>query len=158
MNDDYGEAFRAHSRFRSTDDAVFELEGLDFEAWVRIDSAEVVLVSSVPTLGATVTGETVAPVVEEGWFETFERRLEDAPSVTDGDIGEPMLAQEGTTIRVETPLRSDPADAPEDAISVASYVEGTWIQGIIPGYEYDDRVKRIRERGQTHETDPGGLS
>jgi hypothetical protein len=155
MNDVYPDAFRGHSGFRSTeDDAVFELEGVDFEAWIRIDTQSVLLISSVPTLNATVTGDPVAPVVEEGWFETLERRLEDAPSVTDGDVGEPMVTREETTIRVETPLRSGPIDAPADAIAVANYVEGTWIQGIIPGYEYDDRVAGIRDRGRTSDTDP----
>ncbi|MFB6112563.1 MAG: DUF5813 family protein [Halodesulfurarchaeum sp.] len=164
MSESYLAAFRRQSRFRDEepmtdeDGAVYNIEGLHFEGWTRVRPDGVVLVSSLPTLDATVTGETVAEVVQEGWFETLGRRLEDAPSVIDRDVGEPMVTREGTRVRVETPISSDPDHAPDDVIAIANYVEGTWVQGIIPGYEYNEQVRSIRERARDRANDATGGS
>ena len=147
-------ALRAHDRFQETEPDVFELRSLSFDGWVRVGEDEIVLVQEVPTLDATVEGETVAPVVEDGWYETFERRLEDATKVTTGDVAEPVVTRDGETIRIETRIAVGPSAAPDEAVAIASYVEGTWVEGIIPGYDYDDRVQSIRNRARTNAQGP----
>ena len=148
MSETNADAVRKHPKFVESTDGVFDLEGLEFEGWVRVSNGELALVQEVPTLNATVEGETVAPVVEDGWFETFERRLEDAGNVTDGDVSDPVVTRQGETVRVETRIREEPQRAADEAVAVANYVEGTWIEGIIPGYEYDERVSAIRDRAR----------
>lgn len=139
--------FEAHPRFLEREDGTFALQRTDFEAWVRIGETEVVLVQELPMLDATVTGETVAPVVEEGWFETFERRVEDVTTVVEAQIEAPEVDREGDVIHVETRIGKT-HDAPEVAVSATTYIEGTWVEGIIPGYDYDEQVQSIRNRAR----------
>ncbi|MFB6266780.1 MAG: DUF5813 family protein, partial [Halodesulfurarchaeum sp.] len=133
---------------------VYEVTDLTFRAWVR-PGPEPVLVAEVPTLDAVVEGETVAPVVEEGWFETLDRRLTDAPGVVDGRAEAPTVTRSGETIRIEVPMTAEGTQAPEDAVALATYIEGTWVEGIIPGYEYEDRIQSIRERAREAGGDGG---
>lgn len=141
------EPFAAHPQFTAQESAVYSLEGFDFEAWVRVGEDEVVLVEELPMLDAAVEGETVAPVVEDGWYETFERRVEDVTSLLQGDLDEPKVARDGDRIRVEIRIEAG-EQAPDDAIAAANYVEGTWVEGIIPGYTYNEAVQAIRNRAQ----------
>lgn len=148
MTDGHASAFEAHPRFERRDAGVFSIGGMDFEAWVRIDEGAVVLVEEVPTLDATVVGETVAPVVSEGWLETFERRIEDVRGVVEAPMDDPEVHRDGDVIRVETRIAVGDHEIPDEALAAANYIEGTWVEGIIPGYEYDDRVQSIRNRAR----------
>ncbi|MFW5938219.1 MAG: DUF5813 family protein, partial [Halanaeroarchaeum sp.] len=38
--------------------------------------------------------------------------------------------------------------AGDDVVAVVSFVEGTLMQGIIPGYDYEERIQRLRERAR----------
>lgn len=145
-------AFESHGRFVHEKDDVFELAGLDFEAWVRVGTEEIVLVQELPMLDATVVGESVAPVVEDGWFDTFERRVEDVTNVTNVDLREPSIDREGELIHLEIRFPAE-AGGPEEAIAAANYIEGTWVEGIIPGYEYDETVQSIRSRARQNAQD-----
>jgi hypothetical protein len=153
MSEPHADAFASHPRFERTAEGVFEIDGLDFEAWVRLDEGAVVLVDEVPTLGATVVGETVASVVEDGWFETFERRVTDVSGVVDADVDDPVVNRDGDRVRVETRIPVEDGGDPSVAIAAANYIEGTWVEGIIPGYEYDDRVQAIRNRARQNASD-----
>lgn len=146
------EPFAAHPQFTAQETGLYSLDGFDFEAWVRLGEDEVVLVEELPMLDATVEGETVAQVVEEGWYETFERRVADVTSLLQGDRGAPKVARDGDRIRVETRIEAG-EQAPDDAIAATNYVEGTWVEGIIPGYDYNDTVQAIRDRA--HENAEG---
>lgn len=148
MTDGHASAFEAHPRFERREDGVYALEQMDFEAWVRIDEGAVVLVEEVPTLDATVVGETVAPVVAEGWLETFERRIEDVSGVVEAPMDEPEVHRDGDVIRIETRIAVGDRGKPDEVLAAANYIEGTWVEGIIPGYEYDDRVQAIRNRAR----------
>ncbi len=148
MTDGHVSAFEAHPRFDRGEDGLFAIEGMDFEAWVRIDEGAVVLVEEVPTLDATVVGETVARVVAEGWLETFERRIEDVSGVVETPMDEPEVQRDGDVIRIETRITVGTRGNPEEILAAANYIEGTWVEGIIPGYEYDDRVQAIRDRAR----------
>jgi hypothetical protein len=141
-------AFRARSDFRESGEDTFTLEGLDFDGEVVIAEGTATLEQELPTLDATVIGETVAPVVEDGWLETFERRVGDVTGVTADDIGEPTVRREHETVHVRIDV-GGAEDPPAAARHAATYVEGTWVEGIIPGYDYEARVQAIRERAMS---------
>ncbi|WP_435347701.1 DUF5813 family protein [Haloarchaeobius sp. HRN-SO-5] len=92
----------------------------------------------IPTLDAVVEGETVPPVVEDGWFETLELRLEDAFDVAHTlDHDDPTVERRGETVVATFTYRSGSArTGVEDAKAVAEFAEGTFVQGIVPGYDY----------------------
>ena len=139
--------FESNPRFERREENVFDLDGFDFGAWVRVGETELVVVQELPMLDSTVVGETVAPVVEDGWFETFERRAEDVTRVVDTDVQLPKVSRDGDIIRVETRLVAEDS-GPQEAMAVVNYIEGTWVEGIIPGYDYEERVESIRDRGR----------
>lgn len=103
----------------------------------------------VPMLDEVIDGD-VAPVVEEGWYETFERRLASiGGGVLAGD-NIPDLAVETTTddgtciAEVGTAFEDiDPNRGVNDAAALIDFVEGTYVQGVIPGYDYLDPVAGI---------------
>jgi len=107
------------------------------------------IVMIMPTLDAAVEGETVAPVVQEGWFETFERRVIHVDGVTRVDPDTPLVSLdvEAGEIRVEIAFRTSlPDRGVEDAKALVDFVEGTYVQGIVPGYEYGEPVSELLER------------
>ena len=106
----------------------------------------------VPTLDAVVVGETVAPVVQDGWLETFTLRLEDVGGVTRSSVPEPTVAVDEAAgeVVVETAVPADPPSrGAEDAKAVVDYVEGTYVEGIIPGYTYRDPVDGLIDRARS---------
>ena len=106
----------------------------------------------VPTIDAVVAGETVAPVVQEGWFETFERRLEDVGGATRADPEPPTaeLDEAAGEVIVRTAIESErPASAAEDAKAIVDYVEGTFVEGLIPGYTYREPASALLERARS---------
>jgi hypothetical protein len=155
-------AFERHDAFERVDGDTFEhvdgdefaLESTAFDVAVTAAPAPaegragVFSVSlSVPTLSASVADPSdVAPVVEDGWFETFERRLEDAFDVAKTSDGEPPVLERGDD-EIEVTLRFeswDAADGVADAKALAEYVEGTFVQGLIPGYDYVGAAADLR--------------
>ncbi|WP_193570134.1 MULTISPECIES: DUF5813 family protein [Halorussus] len=155
-------AFREHPDFEPTDDGEFETPAKPFENVVTVeedgDSRRYEVVVRTPMLDAAVEGETVADVVEDGWFETLELRLEDAHTVAEADDAEPpAIEREGDEAVVTVEFASsDPERAVEDALAIAEYVEGTWVQGIIPGYDYREPAAGLRERARQNYDDDGG--
>ncbi|MFW6318318.1 MAG: DUF5813 family protein [Halorubrum sp.] len=159
MTDDLPEpverALEDHDAFEATDGG-YDLSTTVFETRVTATAAEgerdgefsveVVL----PTLDAAVAGETVAPVVEDGWFETLERRLEDTFTVAHTTSHEaPRVEREDDEVRVILEYVSwDAREGVEDAKALVEYVEGTYAQGIIPGYEYRGAAATLLENAQ----------
>ena len=161
-------AFREHPDFKQADDDRFETPEKPFPGVVTVTEAtdsdetdhyEVEV--RTPMLDAVVEGEAVAEVVEDGWFETLELRLEDVHTVTNADSASPPeIEREGHGEETEVVVtvefeREDPEYAAEDALAVVEYVEGTWVQGIIPGYDYGEPAASLRERAQQN-YDEGG--
>jgi hypothetical protein len=112
---------------------------------VGADGGAVVLtvVATVPTLDAA-TVEPVASVVEEGWFDTFELRLADVDGAIRGDDADVTVRRAADEVLVEVELRDlDASRAVADAVAVVEYTEGTYVEGIIPGYEYTGPVTRL---------------
>jgi len=96
---------------------------------------------SVPTLSA-VTEDEVADVVEDGWLDTFERRIAAVGDVTaaghDLDL---TVERDGDEVTVTESIRDvNERRGLNDAVAVVDFVEGTYVQGVIPGYEYGEPV------------------
>ena len=155
-------AFRQHPSFETVDDE-FEVTFTPLGGVVTIgeesagDAAEYRVVVTAPDIDAVVEGETVADVVRDGWFDTLERRLDDAHTVADAEEAtEPTVERKGEDVVVTVTFRrADPERAAEDAKAIVEYVEGTWVQGLIPGYDYRDPAATFRERARQN-YDEGG--
>ncbi|MFB6353420.1 MAG: DUF5813 family protein [Halobacteriales archaeon] len=145
-------ALAAHDGFERRDGS-FVATATPFDATVSLEDADqgvrYVLELSLPTLDAVVAGETVADVVEAGWFETFERRLEDLDGALRSEPAPPTveLDERGQTVAVEASFVADRPDlGAEDAAALVGYVEGTYVEGVIPGYTYREPVSGLLER------------
>lgn len=142
-------AFVSHAAFEPRGEGTFESVSTPFEG--RVDAAaaddghiEFAVRVTVPLLDA-VTEDAVAPVVEDGWYETFERRVVDIGGIfrIERDL-EPTVTRRADSVVVETHLRDrNKRRGVDDAAAVIDFVEGTYVQGIIPGYEYTDPVTDI---------------
>lgn len=150
--DDVTTAFEDHEAFERSDGR-YEATTTPLEGVVRTETAEEGAIAyrvivTAPTLDAVVEGETVADVVEEGWLETFELRLED-PHQAGRELEpiDPDVRREDGSVRVEMAFTSDHPDrAVENAKALVEFVEGTWLQGLIPGYEYREPAESLLDR------------
>ncbi|MCU4972620.1 DUF5813 family protein [Halobacteria archaeon AArc-m2/3/4] len=150
------------------DEPVYELTTTVFETAITATDAEdprdgtVHVTVTVPTLDAAVANEPVADVVEDGWFETFERRLEDTFGVTNlRSHEEPAIERDDREVRVHLEYVAWDADeGVADAKTLIEYVEGTYAQGIVPGYEYrgpaGELLENAQQRGQQAANGAGG--
>jgi len=148
-------AFEDHPAFAPTGDAEYELTTNPFEAIVSPvtdgdDESTVAATVRVPTLSAVVTDERVAPVVEDGWFETLVLRLEDVGGVTQtATASVPDITRTDDVVVVDLTLTSGRPDRlPDEVKAVFDAVEGTWVLGLIPGYEYADPAKSLLQRAE----------
>ena len=114
-----------------------------------------------PTLDDVVVGERVATVVEDGWYETFTLRLEDAEQATQVvDVLDISAERSTETVTVDIRAVAPPTEATiEDLRALVEYVEGTWVEGMIPGYDYREPaatlLDRARHRGE-HDSESTG--
>lgn len=147
-------AFRDHDAFEADDDeTTYRATATPFEGVVAaepVDDGHVRfdVTVRIPMLDE-VTEDAVAPVVEEGWYETFERRVVDVGGVFERERDIEPVVQETThdgvrIAEVRAVLEDvDPRRGVNDAAAVVDFVEGTFVQGIIPGYDYTEPVTGI---------------
>jgi len=108
-----------------------------------------VTVPSIEVAAADEVGDAVA----DGWYETFALRIGDAFDVAQtGDFDEPSVERAGGVVTATFAYRSWRADrGVADAKALVDYVEGTYLQGIVPGYDYEEPVaslvRQAAERG-----------
>lgn len=122
----------------------YTLETATFDA-VAIPGAGTVTVRvELPSLDAAVVGERVADVVEDGWFETLERRLSGVEGVTQASVTAPSVERFAESVVVSVEVTPRRGRVVEDVVPVINFIEGTWVGGIVPGYEYVDRVESVR--------------
>jgi hypothetical protein len=147
MTDD---AFENHGAFEAHDLHAYAVTTTPFEATVTVDGETVRLSVWLPTLDATVADETVAPVVADGWYDTLQRRLSDVPDVTStaADI-ELAVSREDDTVVVETAIEPAPGAAADDAKAIVDFVEGTWVQGVVPGYDYEGPAAQLLAKAKS---------
>ncbi len=161
------DAFEPVGTDSDTSDTPYELTTTVFETAVTATDADgsrdgtIHVTITVPTLDAAVANEPVADVVEDGWFETFERRLEDTFGVTNlRTHEEPVVERDEQEVRVHLEYVTWDADeGVADAKTLVEYVEGTYAQGIIPGYEYrgpaGELLENAQQRGQRAANEEG---
>ena len=150
-----GRALESHDAFDRADGG-YALTTTVFETTVTAADAEgkrdgrFRVTVSLPTLDAAVADEHVADVVEDGWFETLERRLEDVFTVAHTDThDEPVVERDAEEVQVHLEYTAwDAAEGVEDAKALIEFVEGTYAQGIIPGYEYQGEAATLLENAQ----------
>lgn len=142
-------AFRDHGSFERIEAGLYESVTTPFEGIVEATAAgdgEIAfgVTVRVPTLSA-VTEDRVADVVEEGWYETFELRVQDPGGAIRGDRDlDPRVTREGDRVVVEVAFADvDERRGVDDAGAFVDFVEGTFVQGIIPGYDYTEPVAGI---------------
>ncbi|WP_126662689.1 DUF5813 family protein [Haloterrigena salifodinae] len=157
LPDPVARELESHDAFVPREDgAGYDLETTVFDATVTADDAEgkrdgeFHITVTLPTLDAAVADETVASVVEDGWFETLERRLEDTFTVAHTSTHEgPAVDRSAATVTVTLEyIAWDAAEGVEDAKALIEFVEGTFAQGIIPGYEYQGAAATLLENAQ----------
>ena len=157
MTDPSTDGFAAHDAFEPDDDG-FALTTVPFDSHAEATDAGYRIVVRVPTLDAA-TEETIAEAVRKGGFETFERRLADASGVTRAavDVSTPTVERNGDTVRVAFAFEhDDPRGAADAAKALAEYVEGTYVEGIVPGYTYEPPVADLLARARRHGDEGGG--
>ncbi len=106
---------------------------------------------TVPSLEAA-TSDPVGQAVADGWFETFERRLDDAPTATRAgvDLDDVSVERDGLDVVVTYTFGwADAAGAVAIAKTLVEYVEGTYVEGVIPGYEYEPPVADLLSAAET---------
>jgi hypothetical protein len=146
-------AVRDDGAFGPTEDGRFELTTTAFEAVMTATETDGRIDFEVrmraPLLSAAVDGD-VADVVEEGWLETFERRIEDVEGVMRGDdTPEPTVRATADEIVIEASFTDiNERRGVEDAAAIVNYAEGTYVQGLIPGYDYVDPVAGLVARAR----------
>ncbi|AGB32911.1 hypothetical protein C488_09689 [Natrinema pellirubrum DSM 15624] len=148
-------ALESHDAFTARGDA-YDLETTVFETTVTADDAagkrdgRFSITVVLPTLDAAVAGEVVAEPVEDGWFETLERRLADVFTVAHTSTHEePAIERDADEVRVHLEYTAwDAAEGVDDAKALIEFVEGTFAQGIIPGYDYRGEAATLLENAQ----------
>ncbi|MFC7142275.1 DUF5813 family protein [Halosimplex aquaticum] len=147
---DAREAFEGHDAF-AADEEDYRLTTTDFDATVtaseRDDYATDFRVTvEVPTLDSAVTDGEVGDAVQRGWLDTMERRLEDAPMATRAsvDLDEFDVTEEGGAVVVTYEFSFGDADrAAGIGKTFIEYVEGTYVESVVPGYEYGEPVSDL---------------
>jgi len=146
-------AFRDHGAFDRVDEGRFESTTTAFEAVVKASEhdgrIDYVVRVRAPSLSAAVE-DGVADVVEEGWLETFELRVADADGVVRGDHDiDPTVGLADGDVVVEFAFTDiNERRGVDDAAALINYVEGTYVQGLIPGYEYVDPVAGLVDQAR----------
>ncbi|WP_290819349.1 DUF5813 family protein [Halovivax sp.] len=149
-------ALADHEAFEPADEG-YALTTTVFDARVDAEPAdgerdgEFAVTVRLPSLDAAVAGETVAAVVEDDWADTFERRLADVFSVArTGTHEEPAVERAPSELRVVLEYTAwDAEEGVADAKTLIEYVEGTYAQGLIPGYDYRGEAATLLETAQS---------
>jgi len=152
LPDRVARAFAGHEAYESADGRTFAVTTTPFEAVVAVgvdDGVDAAVTVWVPTLSAAAD-DHVADVVEEGWLDTFERRMEDAEqALSRGRAVAPTVSVDGDEVVVEATVEAGaPRPAADDARAFVEYVEGTYMEGVVPGYEYGEPVAGLRRRAR----------
>jgi len=142
-------AFRDHDAFTERDGA-FRTETTVCEATATAaptdgDRAGAFTVTvTAPTIDVAAA-EAVGTAVADGWYETFALRLEDAFDVAKtSDHDDPRVERAGGVVTATFEYRSWRAgDGVADAKALVDYVEGTYLQGVVPGYDYEEPVASL---------------
>ena len=141
-------AFDQHEAYERSGDR-FALATVAFDGEVTVvgdgERTRYLVTVHAPTIQAA-TADHVGDAVVRGWLETLERRLAEAPKATRASVAlvEFDVEELGDEVRVEYTFEwGDPGRAAEIAKTFVEYVEGTYVEGIVPGYEYEPPVSDL---------------
>ncbi len=165
MTDDLPEravrVFERHDAFER-DGTWFEVTTTTFDSRVTATDSDgdewalsYVLEVRAPML-SSATEDPVGPAVEAGWFETYELRLEDAAMALRWDLdfdGQRVIEEAGDAVAIFEFELGNADRAPETTKAIAEYVEGTYMEGIVPGYEYRPPVSSLLSRARQSGSD-----
>jgi hypothetical protein len=159
-------AFEAHDAYEPATEG-YRIETTRFEARLTAsDDADAewalryALEVRAPMLSTAVADdadEAVGPAVEEGWFDTFALRLEDAPDAVRDSVTVDLDVRERAGEAVVTyEFEWGDADRAADiAKAFAEFVEGTYMQGVVPGYDYGPPVSEMLASARSAGGDEG---
>jgi hypothetical protein len=141
------QALDHHDAYDRAEDGSYRLTTTVFDGRVTAEDAEewrtaYTVIVRAPTLHAA-TADEVGDAVADGWFETLELRLEDAPKATRADVelDEFSVERDGEDVVTTYEFTLGSADRAADvAKAFVEYVEGTYVEGIVPGYSYEGKV------------------
>ena len=108
-----------------------------------------------PMLSSAAEG-SVGSAVEDGWFETYELRLEDAAMSLRDPIeftNHYVVEEAGDAVAVFEFEFGNADRVPPMVKAIAEYVEGTYMEWIVPGYEYGPPVAALLSRARHSEGD-----
>ncbi|ERH07392.1 MAG: hypothetical protein J07HN4v3_03033, partial [Halonotius sp. J07HN4] len=150
-SDRVANAVGEHRAFESTGELIFNSTTTTFDAVVDAtvtdNSVSLAVTVTVPMLSA-VTDDDLAPIVEDGWYETFERRVTDLGAIfrTDRELTPQLTRDDGEAVVTATLTDRNIDRGVDDAAALIDFVEGTYVQGVIPGYTYTDPVAGLLEQ------------
>lgn len=152
-------AFEAHDAFER-DGEYFTLTTTKFDSrvtaagtdgWALAYTVEI----RAPMLSSAAEGP-VGPAVEDGWFETYELRLEDARMAVRGelDFEDRRVVEEAGDAVAVFEFEFENADrVPGMVKAIAEYAEGTYLEGIVPGYQYGPPVSELLSRARQSDSE-----
>ena len=153
MSDRVVNAVGDHRAFEATGELRFNSTTTTFDAAVDAtvtdDGVSFAVTVTVPMLSA-VTDDDLAPIVEDGWYETFERRVTDLGAIfrTGRELTPGVTRDEGEAVVTATLTDRNIDRGVDDAAALIDFVEGTYVQGVIPGYTYTDPVAGLLEQAR----------
>lgn len=158
-------AFERHGSFEAGETG-YQIDTTPFEGRVEAGEAAAdwalayTVTVRVPTIEAA-TEEAIGPAVAEGWLDTLERRLADAPKATRASVeldAFDVATDDGTVVITYEFTLGSPDRAADVAKTFVEYVEGTYVEGIIPGYDYGPPVEGLLDAAQSGgaESERGG--
>lgn len=147
--DRFERAFDAHEAFERDGDA-YTLTTTTFEATVTADETDdwalrYTVTVRAPMLSTAVEGD-VGAAVEDGWFDTYALRLEDATNATrqNVELDSCRVREAGGDAVAEFEFVHGNADhAPDLVKAIVEYAEGTYVEGVVPGYDYREPVASL---------------
>jgi hypothetical protein len=152
-SDRVANAVEDHRAFEPTGELTFHSTTTTFDAVVDAtvtdDGVSFAVTVTVPMLSA-VTDDDLAPIVEDGWYETFERRVTDLGAIfrTDRELTPQLTRDDGEAVVTATLTDRNIDRGVDDAAALIDFVEGTYVQGVIPGYTYTDPVAGLLEQAR----------
>lgn len=152
-------AFERHEAFERADGG-YEVTTTRFDGWVTAAETdgwehEYTIEVRAPML-SSVVDEYVGPAVEDGWFETYELRLEDAPMAVRENVELEacrVFEEDGEAVAVFVFRWGNADRAAAIAKAIAEFVEGTYMEGVIPGYRYGPPVSELLSRASHDDGD-----
>lgn len=144
-------AFERHGTYTEADgatDGEYAVETTAFDSHVAVaadaDPPVYTLTVRTPTLDSAVE-EEVGPNLLDGWFETLQRRVKDAPGAVreDIDLAADVQSADGQAIVTLRFPFDRPERAPDVVKAMTEYVEGTYVEGVVPGFTYRPPVSGL---------------